>query len=69
MTTANQPGEIFAAIKAGYRIAPQPTFFPFEAIDPDKPGTTQTIHAVVDHGARSIFCSNEWFMKSRQGAV
>ncbi len=69
MTDTTQPGEISAAIRAGYRIAQHRSFFPFEALDPDKPGTTRTVHAVVDHGARAIFCSQEWYEKSRQGAA
>ncbi len=56
------PGEIVAALAQGYRVEPQPKFFPFESLSPTTPGT---VHAVVDHGARAIFCSAEWFEKSR----
>lgn len=55
-------GEVHAAMKSGYRIAVHRAFFPFESHDPKNPGT---VHAVVDHGARAIFCSQEWFDKSR----
>jgi hypothetical protein len=65
MTTASQPGEIAAAIKAGYRVTVHKTFFPFESRD-QKEGT---VHAVVDHGAQAIFCSQEWFDKCRQGTA
>ena len=58
----NTPGEITAAIRAGYRVAVHGSFFPFESMDPANPGT---VHAVVDHGAQAVFCSQEWFDKSR----
>lgn len=56
------PGEIVAALAAGYRVAIHRSFFPFESLNPALPGT---VHAVVDHGAMAIFCSAEWFEKSR----
>jgi hypothetical protein len=57
----NTVGEIAAAIKAGYRIAVHKSFFPFESRDVPP----VTVHAVVDHGAQAIFCSEEWYAKSR----
>lgn len=58
----SQPGEIAAAMKAGYRISIHDRFFPWDAIDRET-GEKRTVHAVVDHGAQAIFCSREWFEK------
>lgn len=51
---ANDSIALDAARRAGYRVAVHDKFFPFESINPARPGT---VHAVVDHGARAIFCS------------
>lgn len=56
----SNPGELNAAIRAGYRIAIHAAFFPFESREPG----VGTVHAVVDHGAQAIFCSAEWFKSS-----
>jgi hypothetical protein len=63
---SHEPGAIHAALAAGYRVVVHKSFFPYEALDPASPGTTRTVHAEVDHGARAIFCSQEWFDKSRK---
>lgn len=49
-----EPGEINAALRAGYRVTVHDEFFPFTA------HTGELIHAKVDHGARAVFCSTEW---------
>lgn len=51
---ANDSIALDAARRAGYRIAVHDKHFPFESLNPVRPGT---VHAVVDHGARAIFCS------------
>lgn len=56
---APEIGEISKAIYEGYRIAVHDRFFPFNAQQPD--GRIDTVHNAVDHGARAIFCSREWF--------
>jgi len=60
---SSKPGEIAAAIKAGYRIAVHNQFFPFTSRAPEE----GIVHAVVDHGARAIFCSQEWKDKLPKG--
>jgi hypothetical protein len=55
-------GEVAAAIRAGYRVAIHAQFFPFRRHGGDD---AEIVHAVVDHGARAIFCSQEWYEKSR----
>lgn len=65
MTTASKPGEIAAAIKDGYRITVHASHFPF----PSRILEEGTVHARVDHAARAIFCSQEWFDKARQGTA
>jgi hypothetical protein len=56
------PGEIAKAIRDGYRVAVHASHFPFKRHGGDD---AETVHAVVDHGARAIFCSTEWYEKSR----
>lgn len=58
------PGELHAALRDNYRVAVQERFFPYVSTNPNEPGT---VHAVVDHGARAIFCSREWFDALRRG--
>lgn len=61
MTTA--VGEIQKAIRDGYRIAVHASHFPFTSRHPEE----GIVHAVVDHGARAIFCSQEWKDKLPKG--
>lgn len=49
------PGEVAAAIKAGYRVTVHQTHFPYA-----DPRGGEMIHAEVDHAALAIFCSQEW---------
>ena len=65
MTTAPLPGEIAKALADGYRVTVHALHFPFTSRIPEE----GTVHAVVDHGAQAIFCSQEWFDKSRKAAV
>jgi hypothetical protein len=58
----SNPGEINAALRSGYRVTVHDKFFPYESLDPTRPGT---VHAVVDHAAQAIYCSQEWFDKAR----
>lgn len=57
MTTGPEPGEISKAVYDGYRITVHDKFFPFVSV------LREVVHAKVDHGARAIFCSREWFDK------
>ncbi len=57
MTAA--PGEIAKALRDGYRVTVHADDFPYKSRTVE--GTI--IHAVVDHGARAVFCSQEWFDK------
>jgi hypothetical protein len=52
-------GEISKAIYDGYHIAVHERFFPFDALNDE--GMSETVHAQVDHGAKAIFCSQQWF--------
>jgi len=54
---SQEPGDVSRALREGYRVAVHDRFFPFESRA--KPGTM--VHAVVDHGARAVFCSREFF--------
>lgn len=54
------PGELAAALRAGYRVTVHDGHFPFDAFFGPDAGV---VHAVVDHGARAIFCSTEWAAK------
>jgi hypothetical protein len=50
-------GELAKALAAGYRVAVHKSHFPYPSRNPEE----GIVHAVVDHGARAIFCSREWF--------
>lgn len=63
---STEPGAINAALRIGFRVVVHDKHFPYESLNPAKPGT---VHAVVDYGARAIFCSQEWFDKARTVVV
>jgi hypothetical protein len=58
---APEIGEISQAVYEGYRIEVHARFFPFPGTDEHCQPDGTTVHAVVDKGARAIFCSQEWF--------
>lgn len=58
----SEPGEISAALKSGYRVTVHGFFFPHTVINHDT-GERKIVHAEVAHGARAVFCSQEWAEK------
>lgn len=48
------------ALFDGYRVTVHAQHFPYESLDLERPGP---VHAVVDDGARAIYCSQEFFDK------
>lgn len=48
-------GELSRAMFNGYRVAVHDKFFPWTNLD------GVIVHAHIDHGARAVFCSREWF--------
>lgn len=52
-------GDLSKAFHVGYRVTVHGKFFPYNGHDAE--GNEVAIHAQIDHGARAIFCSQEWY--------